>query len=61
MSRQVPGAVFRLVTGSSLQVWVRTLMPTSPSKGNSYVKVEAESEVERTFDLGILDPGLGTH
>lgn len=36
-------------------------MPTSPSKGNSYVKIEAESEVERAFDLGILDPGLGTH
>ena len=34
-------------------------MPTSPSKGSSYMKIKADSEVER--DFGFWNPGLDTH
>lgn len=52
MSSQVPGGVFRLVSRSSLQIWVRTLIPTSKDNGDMTIKVERE--VERAFGFGNL-------
>lgn len=52
VSSQVPG-------GLQNSHWIfsansGTLMPTSPSKGSGYMKIKAESEVERLLDFGIL-------